>query len=172
MTKRKNTPTEKPAASTARDDSILELGEREREQLKLVYPRLRKLAESREPKQRVIDEESMAEARATDEKMGNVITAGIVAGIEPLLKSLEAPRLPKDRDWRFMRRRKLVEQNSELTAREICDLFDRQQVPLPKRYYAAGFRRWSLAYKNPKYRGNIDKLIADDRRKNQKTQPK
>jgi len=90
MTDRKNTPAGKPAAR--RKVGIIGFGDREQEQLEIIKQRLGKIREWRgpcepermqtEPKQSVIDEESLSDARATEgKKLANIVTASVVAGI-------------------------------------------------------------------------------------------
>jgi hypothetical protein len=46
----------------------------------------------------------------------------------------------------------------------MCEIFDREHVPLPLRWQGAGFSSWVKAYENSNYRDRIDVLISKDKR--------
>jgi hypothetical protein len=62
------------------------------------------------------------------------------------------------------KRRALVRGNPDLEAREMCQLFDHEYVPLPLKWRGAGFRSWAEAYQGPEIRSRIHVLISKDRR--------
>lgn len=68
-------------------------------------------------------------------------------------------------DPEVAKRTVLVRSNPNLPANEMCDTFDREQVPLPRKWQAAGFQKWSRAYKDSNYRGRIDTIISKARQK-------
>jgi len=70
----------------------------------------------------------------------------------------------KQLDPEVAKRRLLVGSNPGITAQEMCRIFDRCVVPLPPKWQEAGFRLWTAAYRNPKYRSRIDVIIAKDKR--------
>ena len=57
----------------------------------------------------------------------------------------------------------LVKANPGVPAAEMCEIFDRETVPLSAKWLDAGLQTWSRAYKNSDYRGRIDTLISKDR---------
>lgn len=59
----------------------------------------------------------------------------------------------------------IVRSNSSVTAEEMCQIFDREKVPLSAKWLGAGFDTWSKAYKNSVYRSRIHTLISKDRQK-------
>jgi hypothetical protein len=77
-------------------------------------------------------------------------------------RSISGPS--KKCDPEVAKRRALVELNLDIHARELCEIFDRENVPLPTKWQAAGFKTWAQAYRHSKYRNRIDVLIAKDRR--------
>jgi hypothetical protein len=66
-------------------------------------------------------------------------------------------------DPEVAKRRSLVRANPDISAQEMCEIFDRQHVPLPSKWQAAGFSSWASAYKNSNYRRRISVLISKDR---------
>jgi len=60
----------------------------------------------------------------------------------------------------------LVGSNPNAAAKEMCEIFDRDNVPLPAKWLEAGLKTWSQAYRNSDYRSGIHTLISKDRRKN------
>ena len=64
------------------------------------------------------------------------------------------------------KRRALVKSNPDAVARGMCEIFDRNRVPLPPKWQEAGCPSWSKAYKNHSYRKRIDVLISKDRKTN------
>jgi len=63
------------------------------------------------------------------------------------------------------KRRALVRSNPGVPAKEITEIFDRENVPLPSKLQDAGFNSWSRLYANPKYRNRIKVLISKDARR-------
>jgi hypothetical protein len=61
------------------------------------------------------------------------------------------------------KRRSLVKNNSGISAEEMCEIFDRGGVPLPEKWIASGYTKWSEAYKDATYRGRIDSMISKDK---------
>ena len=68
-------------------------------------------------------------------------------------------------DPEVAKRAALVKVNPGVPAEEMCEIFDRQHVPLPARWLASGFKTWREAYRNPSYRDRIHTVISKDRRK-------
>jgi hypothetical protein len=91
-------------------------------------------------------------------------------------KALEAPALSPQREVirrkpergnpEVAKRRSLVKSNPNASAGEMCEIFDRVNVPLPRKWQDAGFQKWSRACKDANYRSRIDVLISKDRRNN------
>jgi hypothetical protein len=69
----------------------------------------------------------------------------------------------RDPEGNVARRRALVTNNPDVTAAELCGIFDRAEPPLLvlKSY---GKKFWTDAYRTPGYKGKIDKMIATDRK--------
>lgn len=84
VTARKKTSREKPAPTRELGEGIIDFGDREREQIKIINRRFEQnyLAERR----------ASHESKSAIEKMGlaEIITEGIAAGIEPLRKLVES----------------------------------------------------------------------------------
>jgi plasmid stabilization system protein ParE len=59
----------------------------------------------------------------------------------------------------------IVRSNPGVQANEMCQIFDRQEVPLPARWLGTGFRTWTGACKNPHYRSKIQTIISKDKRR-------
>jgi hypothetical protein len=59
----------------------------------------------------------------------------------------------------------LVRSNLNAPTEEMCEIFDRENVPVPAKWLDAGFQKWSRAYKDPIYRAKIDVLVSKARRK-------
>jgi hypothetical protein len=73
-------------------------------------------------------------------------------------------KLPMDADPDVVKRRAIVKQNPELSARRLCGLFDDERIPLPKSMQGA--TSWVSAYtKSKKFRHAIDAMIYRDRKK-------
>lgn len=68
------------------------------------------------------------------------------------------------RDPEVAKRRSLVKANRDASACDLCQIFDRERVPLPYKWQAAGFTSWVRAYKERTYRSRIDVLVSKDRR--------
>ena len=78
-------------------------------------------------------------------------------------------RTPTQRatDPEVEKRRALVRRNKWTQARELCDLFDRENVPLPARWEDTGTKSWKELYaKFPDYRRKIDVIVSKDRKAN------
>jgi hypothetical protein len=59
----------------------------------------------------------------------------------------------------------IVRSNPSASADEMCAIFDRENVPLPRKWLDAGFSTWIKAYKNSSYRSRIQTLISKNRRR-------
>ena len=68
-------------------------------------------------------------------------------------------------DEEVAKRRAIVASNTGMTARELCEMFDRKQVTLPTQWKDAGIESWTRAYQLKKYRGRVQTMISKDRRK-------
>jgi len=60
-------------------------------------------------------------------------------------------------------RRAVVKSNPRLSAKELCEIFDHRQIPVPKRWKDAGIEWWSKAYHQSRFRGRVHDLISKDR---------
>jgi hypothetical protein len=70
------------------------------------------------------------------------------------------------REPEVAKRRALVKSNPDVVARDMCEIFDRNRVPLPPKWPDAGFQSWSKAHKNHSYRKRIDVMISKDKKTN------
>jgi len=70
------------------------------------------------------------------------------------------------KDEEVAKRRAIVKSNPDMTARELCELFDRKQVKLPRTLTNARMNSWTVAYRSSNYRGRIDTIISNRLRKN------
>jgi hypothetical protein len=66
-------------------------------------------------------------------------------------------------DPEVAKRRSLVKSNPDVSAKEMCEIFDRNNVPLPRRWQDAGLSSWVVACRNPNYTRRIRVLISKDR---------
>jgi hypothetical protein len=83
---------------------------------------------------------------------------------EPWHESDLASRSGANDDPEVAKRRSLARANRSVPAEEMCEIFDREHVPLPLRWQGAGFSSWVKAYENSNYRDRIDVLISKDKR--------
>ena len=67
-------------------------------------------------------------------------------------------------DPEVAKRRALIKANPDVPAREMCEIFDREKVPLPLKWQAARIQSWSNAYKDTNYRRRIQVIITKDKR--------
>jgi hypothetical protein len=70
---------------------------------------------------------------------------------------------PERHDPVVAMRSAVVKSNLNTSADDMCEIFDRQGVPLPSKWMAAGFKKWSVMYKDHNYRGRIAVLISKDK---------
>ena len=66
-------------------------------------------------------------------------------------------------DEEVAKRRAIVRSNPNLSAKELCELFDHRQVSIPRRWKDAGIEWWTKAYHQRRFRGRIHGLISKDR---------
>jgi hypothetical protein len=88
-----------------------------------------------------------------------------IAESEPDKPSSSSPFVanqPKE-DPEVAKRRALVKLNLGLKTGEMCQLFDREKVPLPRKWSEAGFASWEIACKDKHYRGLIQTVISKDK---------
>jgi len=98
------------------------------------------------------------ETRRTVSAAHNVNTSG-ETGKQAKAAESKSARI----DPEVAKRAALVKANPGIPADEMCETFDRENVPLPTRWHAAGLQSWSRAYKNSDYRSRIYTLISKDR---------
>jgi len=117
---------------------------------------------------------STPERRASD-TIGNA-DGGTIPLPTTRTGSLEAPmlasrrittlRTPERTDPEVAKRRAIVKANRGVEAREMCEIFDRERVPLPTKWQDSGLRNWTQAYGQPPYPKRIDVMISKDRHDN------
>jgi hypothetical protein len=69
------------------------------------------------------------------------------------------------RDPEVAKRTALVGSNPGTSAQDMCEIFDRESVPLPRKWQEAGLKTWRQAYRDASYHSKIDTLISKDRAK-------
>ncbi len=74
-------------------------------------------------------------------------------------------RRPERSNPEVAKRAALVRSNPNTPAQEMCEIFDRNNVPLHAKWLDAGFKTWSKAYKDSKYLSRIQTLISKDRQR-------
>lgn len=62
-----------------------------------------------------------------------------------------------------LKRRAIVRSNPNLSTRELCELFDHHQVPVPKRWKDAGIEWWTKAFHQSRFKGRVHNLVSKDR---------
>ena len=96
-------------------------------------------------------------------KQADLLTAPIAHQVA------EAPtkgrKASKKRSAAVALRRTIVNNNPDMEADELCDMFDRKRIPVPVKWRKAEIRSWKQAYELPEYRDNILVIIAKDRKK-------
>ena len=65
-------------------------------------------------------------------------------------------------DEEVAKRRAIIRSNPNLSARELCELFDHRRVPVPSGWKDAGIEWWTKAYQS-RFRGRVYNLISRDR---------
>lgn len=70
----------------------------------------------------------------------------------------------KNVDPETAKRRALVKSNPDASAKELCEIFDRERVPLPPKWKDGGYTSWTKAYRDPHYRRRTDVLVSKDRK--------
>lgn len=78
---------------------------------------------------------------------------------------LHTPRAGTNVNPEVAKRRTLVRSNPSIPAKEMCETFDRANVPLPPNWQGAGFQKWVRAYGDPNYKTRIEVIISKDRKR-------
>ena len=60
-------------------------------------------------------------------------------------------------------RRAIVDSNPNLSAKELCEIFDHHRIPVPKRWREADIYWWAKAYQQSRFRVRVHDLISKDR---------
>jgi hypothetical protein len=74
-------------------------------------------------------------------------------------------RKPQTCDPEVAKRISLIKANPDVSAQEMCEIFDRQHVPLTRKIAVGGFRTWPEAYRYAHYRKRIKVLITKEARR-------
>jgi hypothetical protein len=82
------------------------------------------------------------------------------------VESKATSRKPKKGDPEVAKRAVVVRSNPNTPANDLCEIFDRNNVPLPAKWQAAGFKTWSQAYRDSNYRSKIQTVISKHRQNN------
>jgi len=69
-------------------------------------------------------------------------------------------------DEKIAKRRAIVKSNPKLSVKELCEIFDQRQIPLPRRWKDAGIEWWTKAYHQGRFRGRVHNLVSKDRARN------
>jgi hypothetical protein len=91
--------------------------------------------------------------------VAHTVNASGETGKQVKAAKTKSPRI----DPEVAKRVALVKANPGIPADEVCETLDREHVPLPAKWLAAGLQTWKKAYKNSDYRSRIDTLISKDR---------
>lgn len=104
---------------------------------------------------------------ATQSTAQNTGNSAQTVGGQPTNAASGKPQVSKagaNDDPDVAKRRALVRANPNVSAQEMCEVFDREHVPLPSKWQGTGLRSWIEAYKSLQYRSRIRVLISKDRR--------
>ena len=69
--------------------------------------------------------------------------------------------MPSDED--IAKRRAIVKVNQTLSAKDLCEMFDRCKISVPGRWKNAGIEWWTKAYHQSRFRGRVHNIISKDR---------
>ena len=69
-------------------------------------------------------------------------------------------------DEKIAKRRAIVKSNPKLSVKELCEIFDQRQIPVPRRWKDAGIEWWTKAYHQGRFRGRVHNLVSKDRARN------
>jgi transposase len=93
---------------------------------------------------------------------------GLLRERDKLGRSSKRRKEPQTCDPVVAKRRSLINANPDVSAEEMCEIFDRQHVPLTIEIAVGGFRTWPEAYRHPHYRKRIQVLITKEARRESK----
>jgi hypothetical protein len=88
-------------------------------------------------------------------------TAQSVKGKSTNAAAGSIPTPSKKRDPEVAKRRALVKSNEGVPVLELCGTFDRQNVPLPAAWQAAGLKKWVEAHR--KHPNRVKVIVSKDR---------
>jgi hypothetical protein len=66
-------------------------------------------------------------------------------------------------DQDVAKRRTVVKSNPNLSAKELCKMFDHCQIPVPRAWKDAGIEWWAKAYHLGRFKVRIHDLVSKDR---------
>lgn len=66
-------------------------------------------------------------------------------------------------DEGIAKRRAVVKSNPNLSAKELCEMFDHHRIAVPKQWKDADIEWWTKAYHQSRFRGRVRNLISKDR---------
>ena len=61
------------------------------------------------------------------------------------------------------KRRAIVKSNPNLSAKELCEMFDHHRIPVLRRWKDAGIEWWMQAYRQRRFIGRVHGLVSKDR---------
>lgn len=60
------------------------------------------------------------------------------------------------------RRRDIAKSNQRLSTKELCEMFDHHNIPVPFAWRKADIEWWAKAYQS-RFRGRLQNVLAQDR---------
>jgi hypothetical protein len=61
-------------------------------------------------------------------------------------------------------RRAIVNSNPNLSAKELCEIFDHHRIAVPKAWKDANIDWWTKAYRQSRFRVRVHNLVSRDRK--------
>lgn len=101
--------------------------------------------------------------QAIDERCAKALSEKKEADLLSAIPGAEEAKKPERGNRKVADRRHVVRSHPNVPAGEMCDILDRERVPVPAKWADAGFTTWAKAYKDPTYRGRIDPMISKDK---------
>jgi hypothetical protein len=97
-------------------------------------------------------------------KRAVVPTVGKMEAATPKKGSVGRAQVPPKSSPEILKRNAIVDQNTNMTAGQLCKQFDFQRISLPGRWFEqCNVKRWVEAYRIPQLRKRIDTMISKTR---------
>ena len=85
-------------------------------------------------------------------------------GTDPSVQAIDeqsGPLLPSAEE--IVKRRAIIRANPSLSTKELCEMLDHRQIPVPRRWKDADISWWTKAYRQSRFRGRVHNVISKDR---------